>query len=311
MAYSWRKKVALATLLSCSVTLASAGLRPQDEGDVVVTGKRPHLDAGLWHFTLWPSHGVSEGEGLSRRQIVTRGHQWDSCVTDSGFEATLMRFLGAGPDGDAGNTCSRMRAHVARGKLNASVTCTFHPPGTMARLDMTQRYYGKLSPAKLDLSTTTVFEQNGERTGDLTGKLTAERVGECPSSTPPASGPAIAPLTIKLIPPPEPPRTDPAPEPAIQPPPPPVGPKPASQPDARSPDDIVVVARKLRKIRLHFASDGRHFSWCHADISSGDPRLDRIGCAIVRSCVEQGYDDQDSALQCFDRKVATLDEPAP
>ncbi|HET8612411.1 MAG TPA: hypothetical protein VFL92_06555 [Sphingomonas sp.] len=304
--HRWRNTVALAALLSCSVALAGAGLRPQDDGDIVVTGERPHIEAGLWHFTLWPSHGFTGGAG-HRRQMTTRGHQWDICVSDAAFETTVARFLGGDMGQIAGAICSSMRVHVAKGELAASVRCTSHSPGagTIVASDMTRRYHGELGPTKVVVSIGTVFETDGERTGELDGKLTAERVGECPSAAPApaAARPPIAPVTTKLVPPPA---AEPAPEPETR-------PAPSAAPqaapsDGQSPDDIVVVARKLRKLRLHFASDGRRFSWCHADISSGDPRLDRIGCAIVRACVEQGYDDQDSALECFDRKVATLED---
>ncbi len=80
------------------------------------------------------------------------------------------------------------------------------------------------------------------------------------------------------------------------------------QPDALG-DDIVVVARKLRKLRLHYASSGRLLSWCHADISSGDKRVDRIGCAILRACVREDNNTTQTALACFRRKVDEVDPP--
>lgn len=71
-------------------------------------------------------------------------------------------------------------------------------------------------------------------------------------------------------------------------------------------DDIVVIARKLRRLRLHYASSGRALRWCHTDIPSGDPRLDRIGCALIRACVRDGFDDTASALVCVNRRIDML-----
>ena len=72
----------------------------------------------------------------------------------------------------------------------------------------------------------------------------------------------------------------------------------------------MVVARKLRTMRLHYGSDGRSMRFCHADISSGDRRIDRIGCAIVRKCVRDGYDDKPAALACLNRAIDFVDAPA-
>jgi len=303
--------LALAASLLCSVALAA-----QDDGDIVVTGERPHIEAGLWHFSLSPSHGVSEGVA-GRAQTMSRGHEWDVCIPEGELDRTVMRLLGGEPVQRLGIECGAMRVRIAKGRLSASLSCDTRAPGETEIYQLTRDYVGKLSATKLDISITTRSEHDGERTGETFGKLTAERVGQCPSQ-PKASAvgrPAPSIVGAEPLPPAEPaapPRAPPADEaPAPLPRPPSSDSSAAAGTQAATPADIVVIARKLKKIRLHFASEGRHFSWCHADISSGDPRLDRVGCAIVRTCVEQGYDDQDSALGCFNAKVATLEDSSP
>lgn len=295
---SWTVAFGLAAPLLCAVALANAPL--QDSGDIIVTGERPHIEAGLWHFTLWPSHGVIGAAGERRTQVMGRSHQADACIPDAEFDVTVKRLLGDSAEGDLMTGCSAVHVRIAGEKLRASTACSRLIPGTTIRSDLFRTYSGRLRSTALDVRTTTRFEIDGEPTGDMYGKLTARRVGECASAKPSAKD--IPPPERRTPPLAEPARTEPlpaAPEiPSIS----------APAVDAQ-PDDIVVIARKLRTIRLHFASDGRQFSWCHADVSSGDPRLDRIGCAIVRTCVEQGYDEQDTALACFNRKVATLEEP--
>ncbi|TXC71449.1 hypothetical protein FSB78_11225 [Sphingomonas ginsenosidivorax] len=76
---------------------------------------------------------------------------------------------------------------------------------------------------------------------------------------------------------------------------------------AESADDIVVVARRLRRLRLTYASSGRILRWCRTSISSGDRRVDRIGCAIVRACVREGFGDRGPDIACFRRKVESLE----
>ena len=80
-------------------------------------------------------------------------------------------------------------------------------------------------------------------------------------------------------------------------------PAPARPPVEGKPDDIVVIARRLRLMRLHYASSGRILAWCHADVSSGDKRVDRIGCAMLRACVREGNETRDTALTCLRRKI--------
>ena len=77
------------------------------------------------------------------------------------------------------------------------------------------------------------------------------------------------------------------------------------------PDDIVVIARRLRRLQLHYGVDGNIVNWCHADTSSGDKRVDRIGCAIVRACTKSGADTVEATLACFRRRVDSLELDSP
>jgi hypothetical protein len=90
------------------------------------------------------------------------------------------------------------------------------------------------------------------------------------------------------------------------------GQSPATQSASPSAEnDIIVIARKLRKVRISYLPFGRHLKHCNVTISSGDPRMDRIACAIVRACVADGYTEPASARRCFYNRVDSLgDMPA-
>ncbi len=76
-------------------------------------------------------------------------------------------------------------------------------------------------------------------------------------------------------------------------------------------DEIVVIARKLRKVRLNYASRGQWVTKCEADVSSGDPRIDRIMCAIVKACVREGNREVKETQACVAAKIDQLVEGAP
>ncbi|RDE07211.1 hypothetical protein [Sphingomonas aracearum] len=141
--------------------------------------------------------------------------------------------------------------------------------------------------------------------------VAGRRIGACAGQAVPVKPAPIASPAPRLVP--AAPVTTPPPRPTLvrseddhdyevarRPPPPPV---------AGEAEDVVVVARKLRRMRLHYSSDGKIMRFCHADISSGDPRIDRIGCAMLRLCVREGYDDKPSALACLNRRIDFVDAP--
>lgn len=82
-------------------------------------------------------------------------------------------------------------------------------------------------------------------------------------------------------------------------------------PAATAEDEIVVIARKLRKVRLNYASRGQWVTKCDADVSSGDPRIDRIMCAIVKACVREGNREVKETQACVAGKIDQLAEGAP
>lgn len=87
-------------------------------------------------------------------------------------------------------------------------------------------------------------------------------------------------------------------------------PQPVQQEPAVDGPDIVVIARKLRKVRIHYATNGRWVRRCDIDISSGDERIDRIMCAILRACVKSGHSEVDAAKACIAGRIDSLDDAA-
>jgi hypothetical protein len=86
-------------------------------------------------------------------------------------------------------------------------------------------------------------------------------------------------------------------------------PAPATPSDDPTPD-VVVMAHKLKRLRLRYAADGRSLRWCRAEVSSGDPKLDHVGCEVLGWCVRRGFDEQDRALACLHWFQAQMDKRA-
>ncbi|MEP9401669.1 hypothetical protein [Sphingomonas sp. VNH70] len=74
--------------------------------------------------------------------------------------------------------------------------------------------------------------------------------------------------------------------------------------------DIVVIARKLRKVRINYVMRGSWVRSCTAEISSGDERIDRIMCGILRACVKAGHAEVDAAKACIAGRIDSLDAAA-
>lgn len=72
--------------------------------------------------------------------------------------------------------------------------------------------------------------------------------------------------------------------------------------------DIVVLARRMRTVRLNYALFGSHLKSCTPEISSGDARIDRIMCAVLRQCVESGATEPLPARACINDRIALLEQ---
>lgn len=72
-------------------------------------------------------------------------------------------------------------------------------------------------------------------------------------------------------------------------------------------DDIVVVARKMRKVRLDYALYGPYLRRCDVAVSSGDGRIDRVMCAVLKACVREGHHDVAPARRCVIRKIDSIE----
>lgn len=88
-------------------------------------------------------------------------------------------------------------------------------------------------------------------------------------------------------------------------------PLPGQVPTAEPEDEIVVIARKLRKVRIDYSTRGPWVTKCDAEISSGDPRIDRIMCAIVKACVRAGHREVKDTQACVAERIDQLVEGAP
>lgn len=71
-------------------------------------------------------------------------------------------------------------------------------------------------------------------------------------------------------------------------------------------EDIVVIGRKIRKVRLNYALWGSHMKRCDVELSSGDEHIDRFVCTVLNACIKDGFRDAISAKSCLDERIASV-----
>lgn len=293
--------------------------------DIIVNAGTPRMLAGLWTF-----HADAASRDAVPGVVGPRGRgpqDWSLCIRDGDTPAILEQLIGARAVFDEGMLCSPMGLTITRNRVNGSRRCPLPPietrdAGYIVGLVAETRMRARIAESNLSAD---YQEQIGLPRTDapkMRWRVSARRIGPCEGpavrqiATPAAgAAPAQTGPAAQLV------RSEAA-EPEDE-----AGPLPGAAdhqaaadgetaaPPPRSSathtappqaEDIVVVARKLRRIRLHYASRGKAFRWCHADISSGDPPLDRIGCAMVRACVREGNDTTVDVLGCVNRRIDTL-----
>jgi hypothetical protein len=81
----------------------------------------------------------------------------------------------------------------------------------------------------------------------------------------------------------------------------------AAPASATATPDIVVVAEKLRKIRLSADSDDQgRITACRVTVSSGDARLDEYACEATRACATAGVRSSDAVADCVDGRMVAF-----
>ena len=81
-------------------------------------------------------------------------------------------------------------------------------------------------------------------------------------------------------------------------------------------NDIVVIARRMRQVKIDYAAFGTDLRQCVITSSSGDARIDRIMCAMLSACVREGVSDPAGGKACINAKIASFEDevvpvPAP
>ncbi len=71
--------------------------------------------------------------------------------------------------------------------------------------------------------------------------------------------------------------------------------------------DIVIIARKMRMVSINYAMFGPYMRRCDVEKSSGDARIDRMVCAVLKDCIHHGYREIGSAKLCIRQRIDTLD----
>lgn len=84
-----------------------------------------------------------------------------------------------------------------------------------------------------------------------------------------------------------------------------------AQISAPADDDLVVVGRKLRTVRIHYQRQGQRLARCEVTQSSGKPAIDHLMCAFVRSCVANGFTSPRRAMACVNERIDRLATDSP
>lgn len=315
----------IAAALAAQVTPPGPGPGPVPGAggpDIVVNGAMPRMVAGLWRFRSGTR--LTDPVPGQRQAPPQRWQAWDRCIADGDTPAIVDQLIGAQAGIQAseerGTLCSALKLSIDRTRAVGSRRCSVAISAGPA-LQITTGLRATIAETRLSAD---YVEERGSFGGSsriTRWQVTAERIGDCPGA-PPTAVPTVMPPPVAVVAPTtaatpvssksaEPTiarvssvtptdRGAPAPSPTASP-----APETASPPE-----DIVVIARRLRRLRLHYGVDGNAVRWCHADVSSGDKRVDRIGCAIVRACTKSGADTVEATLACFRRRVDSLDPPA-
>jgi hypothetical protein len=257
--------------------------------DIIVEGSRKTLTPGLWNLPAGPGTLTIKrpSDGGTSSIPATR---WQACLPADVLTAQLSRLLveGSVPG------CSPIHFRMRGPRVIAGFRCDSFAVSEHAD------YGGMAKRNSIDLR----FEKASERSGPggeivmtVISRLRAERAGNCAATDQPSPSirnPIFAAATH------QPALADDLPvAPAVM-------PRGVAVGDAAQPDDIVVVARKLMNLRLRYASDGRILTNCANTRPSGDVRIDRIGCAVLRACVASGSEEKDRTLACFNARIMSL-----
>ena len=73
--------------------------------------------------------------------------------------------------------------------------------------------------------------------------------------------------------------------------------------DVSTDQDVVVIGRRMRLVRLNYTLNGPHLRGCDIEVSSGDARLDQVMCAVLRRCITAGYRAPRPAKRCLDASI--------
>lgn len=71
--------------------------------------------------------------------------------------------------------------------------------------------------------------------------------------------------------------------------------------------ELVQIARRMRTVRFRYDVAGTTLRRCDIERSSGDARVDRILCAMLRQCVADGHGDAAASRACLTRRLDELD----
>ena len=76
--------------------------------------------------------------------------------------------------------------------------------------------------------------------------------------------------------------------------------------EVTSQDEIVVLARSFQRMKLSIRKVSRSERFCRATESSGDKKIDRIGCSVLLRCIERGFVEKQEVTMCVNKRMDEL-----
>lgn len=81
-----------------------------------------------------------------------------------------------------------------------------------------------------------------------------------------------------------------------------------TQQQPTDPDNILVLGRKLKMVRITYVAFGSHLRNCVVTVSSHNPQVDQTMCALLRICLVQGQTGPYRARACINDHITRLSE---
>ncbi len=165
----WSIGVCSVLMLGIASQTISAAVQTEQDDDIVVTGKVPKIEAGLWSFKQHPRIPLDN----YRNRRIYPGSTYKLCIVD-GYINDVLGNIFLGKDGDRNyGRCSVRNIRAIGERISGRSVCDF------GRMAIEKNFNGVASGDSLDIRSQDEMSGIGSGSMTFTTRLTAKRVGDC------------------------------------------------------------------------------------------------------------------------------------